>query len=268
MRKAVKALLRKIRGKAKRSVEADIYVISYPKSGRTWLRALIGRYLSSRYGIPDDDMLSTERVTRASGLPTVSFSHDTSALKNGMRYQDLSPDRAMYADKKVILLGRGIKDTLVSSYFQATKRIRVFEGSISEFIRSERFGIRKMLAFYGIWLRNRHVPESFLFIRYEDLHANPAGTMKKVLVFIGEVDIDEDLLEASIEYCSFESLRKLEERNAFKTGILNPVNDGDPDSFKVRKGSVGGYTEHLSEEDVEFIDELIADRGFDFSRLR
>jgi hypothetical protein len=268
MRKAVKALLRKVRGKAKRSAEADIYVISYPKSGRTWLRALIGKYLSSRYGIPDDDMLSTERMTSKSGLPRVSFSHDTSDMKNEVKYQDLLRDRAMYADKKVILLGREIKDTLVSAYFQATKRIRVFEGTISEFIRTERFGIRKILAFYDIWLQNRDVPESFLFIRYEDLHENPEDTMMKILGFIGEVDIDENLLEASIEFCSFENLRKLEERNAFKRGILRPASDGDPDSFKVRKGKVGGYTEHLSEEDVEFIDEVIADQGFDFSKFQ
>jgi hypothetical protein len=149
-----------------------------------------------------------------------------------------------------------------------SKRVRVFERTISEFIRAERFGIRKILAFYDVWFQNRNMPGSFLFIRYEDLHENSKGTMKKVLGFIDEVDIDEDLLKASIEFCSFKNLRKLEERSGFKTGILKPAIEGDPDSFEVRKEKVRGYTVHLSEEDVEFIGEVIADQGFDFSKFQ
>ena len=190
MKKTIKALLRKIRCKINHSNEPDIYVISYPKSGRTWLRALIGKYLSLKYKIPEHKILLTEFITNQSGLPRVWCSHDGSSLKNGTKYQNLSHDRMRYADKKVILLGRDIKDTLVSAYFQATKRRNIFKGTIFEFIRDERFGILKILTFYDIWLQDRHVPKSILFIRYEDLHQNPKDTVRKVLSFIGENSIE------------------------------------------------------------------------------
>ena len=170
--------MRKTRIKFSRSVESDTYVLSYPKSGRTWLRALIGKYLSLKYNISENLILSTEILTSKSNLPRVSFTHNGSAMIDKTKYKKLFRDKRKYTDKKVILMGRDIKDTLVSAYFQATKRINVFEGTISEFIATDQFGILKILTFYDIWLQNRHVPKSFLFIRYEDLHQDPNGTLR------------------------------------------------------------------------------------------
>ena len=35
----------------------DVYVVSYPKSGRTWLRVMLGKAISDRYGLPQDQLL-------------------------------------------------------------------------------------------------------------------------------------------------------------------------------------------------------------------
>lgn len=113
----------------------------------------------------------------------------------------------------------------------------------------------------------RRTPKSFLFIRYEDLHQDPRDILGKVLEFIGEASRAENLLDNSIEYCSFNNLKKLESQNKLKSGILKPANTDDPESFKVRKGKIGGYTEYLSAADVVFIDKAIADHHFDFSKF-
>jgi hypothetical protein len=39
---------------------------------------------------------------------------------------------------------------------------------------------------------------------------------------------------------------------------LVPKDPGDPESFKVRKGVVGGYLEYLSAEDAAFLEERVA----------
>jgi hypothetical protein len=88
-----------------------------------------------------------------------------------------------------------------------------------------------------------------------------------VLNFIGEATVDENLIEQSIEYCSFENLKKLEARNQFRNRVLKPTNKSDPESFKVRKGKVGGYTQYLSEEDVAFIDKTIEAYRLDFTKF-
>ncbi len=267
MKKATMDFYSRIKRGFSRRFDADIYVISYPKSGRTWLRALIGKYLSLKYNFSENEILSTEVLTQRSGLPIVSFIHDESGMKAGTPYRDLSSDRQKYKNKKVLLMGRDIKDTLVSAYFQATKRRNVFEGTISEFIKSDRFGVLKILTFYDIWLQNQHVPEAFRFIRYEDLHRDPKGALSNVLDFIGESHIEEALVAQSIEYCAFQNLKKLEQRNTFKNRVLKPAKTSDPESFKVRKGKVGGYREYLSEEDIAFIDNIMEAHGFAFSKF-
>jgi len=243
----------------------DIYVISYPKSGRTWLRLLIGRYLSLKYRLPENDIISTEVITKKSDLPIVSFTHDGSAMLDKKKYKELSYNKQVYVNKKVILMGRGIKDTLVSAYFQATKRINVFDGTISEFIYSEEFGIHKILTFYDIWIRNQHIPKSFLFIRYEDLHQNARSILTKVLLFIGETNIDKNFLYNSIEYCSFNNLKNFEKQGRFDDDMLKVGNINDTESYKVRKGIVGGYKEYLSSENQKFIDDKIKEYKFKFT---
>ena len=266
MKNIVKRLLEKTG--ISRTLKHDVYIISYPKSGRTWLRALIGKYLSLKYDLPEDSILSTKRITSESSLQKVTFTHDGSGMSDKAKLEKLSDDKQAYAHKKVILMGRDIRDTLVSAYFQATKRVNTFDDTISEFIRTVEFGTERILSFYDIWVRNQQVPESFLFIRYEDMHQSPRDTLLKVLEFIGEASPAENLLDQSIEYCSFSNLKRLEARNKFGKGKLKPANTADPESFKVRKGKTGGYMEYLSEQDVEFIDKAIADYNFDFSSFR
>ena len=88
------------------------YVISYPKSGRTWLRALIGKYLVESYGLPEISILDTELLTRKAGLWRTTMSHDGSEMVSPNRYTDLDPNKSNFAESRVLLLGRDIRDTL------------------------------------------------------------------------------------------------------------------------------------------------------------
>ena len=62
---------------------ARVAIVSFPKSGRTWLRLLIGRALCQRYALAGSLILDTFAATREAGiLPTV-FSHDGSSNTEG-----------------------------------------------------------------------------------------------------------------------------------------------------------------------------------------
>jgi hypothetical protein len=233
----------------------EVFIISYPKSGRTWLRALLGKYLSLKYGLPEGSMLETDRLTQAARLPVTVFTHDGSEMLRGARYENVADGKARYQGKKVVFLARNVKDTLVSAYFQAVKRINVFAGPISQFIRNERFGVKKIAAFYNSWYCNRHVPGAFLLVRYEEMHRDPAGVLTRLLEFMGERDVRADLVEASVAYCSFDNLRQAEREDRFRTSILRPGSVADPDSFKLREGKIGGHVRHLSRGDIDYIDE-------------
>ncbi|MFQ5645128.1 MAG: sulfotransferase domain-containing protein, partial [Thiogranum sp.] len=145
----------------------DAYIISFPKSGRTWLRVMIGKALCLKYDLPDDIMLDTPKITSAAGILRTEFIHDY-ADNTWREYSQLPTNKRRYAKKRVVFLVRNIKDVLVSYYFHSTKRTGDFSGDISAFVRSERFGARKVITFYNIWHENLTVPLHFLLLRYEE----------------------------------------------------------------------------------------------------
>ena len=53
--------------------KADIFLVSFPKSGRTWLRVLIGKVLSDFYG--GDFTIELERLANEN-IPFIYMTHD------------------------------------------------------------------------------------------------------------------------------------------------------------------------------------------------
>src|SRR5262245_38531342 len=99
------------------SPDADILVVSYPKSGRTWLRVVRGKALCLQYGLTAHSILDTPAITAAAGLPRADFSHDGTDLHDALDHAALSEDKSAYRHRKVIFLARDARDVLVSSYF-------------------------------------------------------------------------------------------------------------------------------------------------------
>ena len=65
-------------------------------------------------------------------------------------------------------------------------------------------------------------------------------------------------------------MQKLEAAGAFDSNILHPGDVRDPESFKVRRGKVGGYREYLSAEDQQFAADAMTelDRAVRLHRLK
>ena len=133
----------------------------------------------------------------------------------------------------------------------------MFDGEISEFVRSDYYGAQKILSFYQNWYINKELPKQFLFITYEDLHANTEKVLEQVLKFIGIDEPDKNFIKDAIEMSSFENLKKAEKDNKFNNEILAPADQKEPENYKVRKGKVNNYYEYLSEEDIQYIDKQL-----------
>lgn len=241
-----------------------MYVVSYPKSGRTWLRVLIGKALCLRYGLDGCQLLDTPRLTAAAGILRTRFSHDGFDLRFPHEQVPRPADPATFRGKRVVLLVRDARDVLVSSYFEVTRRSFVFEddpvtfdGTLSEFIRSPTFGARRIARFNEAWKRGSGAAEQVLLVRYEQLHAAPRTCLRWILSFIGAGPVDDGLLAAAVRYASIENVRRLERRDAFADPRLRPGDPSDPDSWKVRRGVVGGYVDYLSADDLAYVERTL-----------
>jgi len=229
--------------------KTDAYIISHPKSGRNWLRVLIGKTLCEKFNIPDEIMLDIYKVTSLAGILRTQVIHDHSSYTEGYKYYYLPTDKREYARKKVIFL------------------VRNFTGSISDFIRSDKYGVNNIINFYNIWYENRTIPKEFLLLRYEEMHKNTEEVLARTLKFLGLDEVDYHIIRKAVKFASFSNMKKMEKDNFFKRKAIRPVNINDDDSYKVRRGIVGGYYNYLSEEDIKYIDQVIKERGCPFEQI-
>jgi hypothetical protein len=84
------------------------------------------------------------------------------------------------------------------------------------------------------------------------LRASPTEHFRDLLAELGELSPDANIFREALEFSRFENMQKLEAAGAFDSNILHPGDVRDPESFKVRRGKVGGYREYLSAGDQQF----------------
>ena len=234
----------------KRNRGGDVYLISFPKAGRTWLRIMLGKVLALHYGLEDSGLLELHRLAETRpGIPRIRLKHDDNPQKKTPK--ELVTLKYEYRDRKVILLIRDIRDLAVSNYFEVTRRRHFFNGDLSSYLRCKRGSVDSMIGFYNIWADNRDAAADFLLVRYEDIHADTDRELRRILDFIGIKDVSPSTIREAIDFSSFENMRKMELGDDLDSGRLRAADSKDPESFKTRKGKVGGYTEYLSEEEIE-----------------
>ena len=117
------ALERHLRGKEEfRKLQlADVVIVSFGKSGRTWLRVLLSRFFQLRFGLRPSAFIGFDNLHRKNdGIPRVFFTHDN-YLRDFTGNADSKRD---FYGKKVVLLVRQPGDVAVSQFHQWKFRMR------------------------------------------------------------------------------------------------------------------------------------------------
>ena len=196
-------------------------VVSYPKSGRTWLRLMF-----HELGVP------------------FAFTHDGSGGSKGRSFEELKLfSKEIYAGVPVVFLFRDPRDTAVSSYFWETHRVDpVCPGSISEFIRSPSHGVEKIVRFNLAWLKRGPDLPDFLPITYEELTATPLVVLRRILGFVGS-QFSVPQIERVVADNQFERLHQRERQRENLEGTIatrtkNPMHwdPNDPELVQVQTG--------------------------------
>jgi hypothetical protein len=265
---ALQKTLRKVRGKSaryrrRRKLErTQALIISYPKSGRTWLRVMLTQYIAQRENLTHSSLDLYDATRQSPRFILTDFHHEQAHHRLEISHQDLVFDPAGLRKKAIIFLYRDPRDTAVSMYFQLTKRETLaqgefFQGSLSDLLRDERFGLEKIIRFNNLWLDNGDRCQRFLPLCYEHMRENPAQQLVKVLEFLGDSTPDPALIDSVCEAARFDKMKESERAANYEHDSLGARIPGDDDSLKVRRGKVGGYRDYFSEDDHRYADELI-----------
>jgi hypothetical protein len=240
----------------------DALVVSIPKSGRTWLRTFLCAYYCEKIGRP-----FTLEPEKYQGIPRVIYTHDifeqlTKATRwDKVRGKFLVPRRER-ARLPVALLARDPRDALVSLHVQFTRRTKetpeeLKRKSLSELLRDPANGIKSMVETMNSWLAEWSDRSNFLLLRYEDLRHDPKPGFESLLRLLGEREINRSAFEKAVQFSEFNQMKAREAGGAFDSKILRPGDPVDPESYKVRRGKIGGYADEFSTADQAYAAEAL-----------
>ena len=216
-----------------------IYVISFPNSGRTWLKHMLFEIIKE---------LHINELN-------IEFSHDNSEIiiEDGTRIDPniifQYTERYKYRRAKVIFLCRDPRDIIASNYHQVTKRARnpfIFNKK-SDFVQHNILGFRRIIHFYNLWAKNRSIPNDFLLIKYENLLSG-IDELENFLNFIN-IRIDKKLITKIYNASSADKMRLNEKNNKIK-GFTHFGKEAN--QMKVRIAKQGSYLSELTSDDINF----------------
>jgi len=249
--------------------KADIALVSFGKSGRTWLRVMLSRLYQQIYRLPESTLIGFDNFHSMNPeIPRMFFTHDN-YIGDYSGHKDSKVD---FYDKKVVLMVRDPRDVAVSQFFQWKYRMKTnkkainqypehgADVSIFDFVVKPDSGLMKVIAFLNLWAKEAPRIEDFFLLRYEDLKARPEEVLRQLADFMN-IPANAAQISDAVEFASYDNMKKMEEKKTFwlSGGRMAPGDRSNPNSYKVRRGKVGGYRDYFEDHQVEAIDRLTAE---------
>uniref|UniRef100_A0ACD5URR9 Uncharacterized protein n=1 Tax=Avena sativa TaxID=4498 RepID=A0ACD5URR9_AVESA len=256
---------------------SDIVVATLPKSGTTWIKALLYSTVHRReYPADSSDhpfnslgphecikffeyQLYTQNM-----IPDLNDLPDPRLFATHVPFVSLPRSVVLASSCKIVYVCRDPKDHLISLWSFANK-FRIKEGlePLSIEAAADFFcdGLTPFGPYWdhvlGYWRAHLAHPEQVLFFRYEEMSRDPAAHVRRLAEFVGHpfsMEEEEDgVVDAIVKLCSFDHMTGLEATKDGKTELV--IGAVDNSSF-FRRGVVADWKNHLSPEMAKKIDAI------------
>lgn len=223
----------------------DAFLVSYPRSGTTWLRFLLFEALTQR---------SADFGLMRQGVASLTKHHGAAVVLGDRGRLIQSHEPYSDGDRRVIYAVRDARSVALSEY-SWQQRLGLEPGSLDHFIhdfvrgRSNPWGAWDRHVRY--WLSSEPAQNNHLeLIRFEDLKQDTTGKLKEVLAFLG-VERADDELQAVVESNSVDRMRAKEDEareRGWRSGARGDIRF-------INQGSVAGWREVLMDAQRSMIEE-------------
>ncbi|XP_021719416.1 cytosolic sulfotransferase 5-like [Chenopodium quinoa] len=261
--------------------DSDLIVASFPKTGTTWLKALLYSVVN-RFKRPSNqspflihhphelvhrlendiygEAFEYPRPHHLSELPSPRLFH------THLPFTTL-PETIKASGYRVLYIARNPLDTIVSFMLFALKPLKKilgedFQPTIQDFFEELCAGRICHGPFFEhvveYWKQSLEQPNKMLFLKYEDLKEDPTFQLKRVAEFVGMPfscsEESEGVVEELVEMCSINNLKELEVN---KTGVINKIYDK---KSYFRKGEVGDWSHYITPTMAERMKKLMEEK--------
>ncbi|KAF8378549.1 hypothetical protein HHK36_029892 [Tetracentron sinense] len=248
------------------AVPSDVILASFPKTGTTWLKALLYSIInrSSR-----DSLITNNPHELVPSLEVQIYRRDIASAHSPARspsggifnthipYQ-LLPETIKTGECRVVYITRNPKDTFVSLWHFVGNSTKPWPLEMA----LERFcsGVVPYGSYFdhvlGYWKESLERPKKVFFISYEELKEDPKTHVKRLAEFLGcpfsGEDEEEKEVEEIVRSCSFERLSNLEVNKSSDRPTWLPL----PYSSYFRQGGMGDHKNYLDPEMIKRIDTI------------
>jgi hypothetical protein len=237
-----------------------IWLASYPKSGNTFLRLLLYRYIYA-------DTIDTKKIEKIipdlhkllSNRKKLNLNLTGSVLaKTHFLFSDQHPYKKSTAG--FIYIIRNPRDVLLSNarylgFYQNRDSLQSFAETFIKNMGVPRWQSMKMGTYpehFSSWLSSvNQFPH--IFIKYEELRTYPDKVLADVIKFLG-LELDQIRIQSVIEECEIDNLRKIEiqdKKNNYKS-FFDYLPEGE---YFIGQGKTNQSLVDISEEVEAFYQE-------------
>ena len=234
-----------------------IWLASYPKSGNTWIRAMLSSLLYT-----DDGCFDVKNLDKIRQYPDRQnfkgfiYGNDFRNIHEVKKYWILSQDKLNLDNKikffkthnalckidnyffsnsantlatiYIVRDPRNVITSIVNHFNYSYEQAKIFMFNSAQLIYpdvDQSYGMVTILGswsdHYNHWTKNN---ARLLVVKYEDLILNTENEFKKIIKFINKykkIDTNETKIKNCVKTSSFENLKKIEEEGFFKENMEN-----------------------------------------------
>src|SRR5216110_236189 len=180
----------------------DVFIVSYPKSGNTWVRFLLAHVLAP------EKQISFRNIEDY--VPNIYKSSRTLEEREGRRYiKTHHPCYDLYP--KTVYIYRDGRDALVSYYHYAVGKEK-FAGKFADFLLSSfatKFSSWREHVQGACDFASKH-PDRILMLRYETMLKDPLAGASNISAFL-ELSCSDQSIAKAVELSSFDQLKTMEQ---------------------------------------------------------
>lgn len=251
--------------------KTDTIIVTMPKSGTTWLKALAFSIMNRAKYTPSSSLLNSVNphtlvpffeyeVYANNQIPDLSTFPSPRMFASHLPYPSL-PDSIKDSGCRIVYLCRNPFDNFISLWHFVSKARHESLGplSLEDCFDSFCNGFGGFCPFFdhvlGYWRESLKRPDEVLFLTFEDMKEDINSQMKRLAEFLGcPFSLEEEadgILEGVSKMCSFSNLK---DKEINKNGKFHPYFEN---KTLFRRGEVGDWVNYITPEMVDRMNKIM-----------